>query len=608
MSVLESINSPADLKGLTVEQLRELAAEIRGTVLNTVAGNGGHLSSNLGIVEATLALHKVFCAPGDRILFDVSHQCYAHKILTGRYKEFSTLRKAGGISGFSNPEESPYDPLYEGHSGTSISQALALASADALDGKKNYTVAVVGDGAFTNGMIYEALNNCSNNPLLRLVIVLNDNDMCISRSLGGMNSLFRRMRSSSGYFRFKHGVQKVLRKIPLLGKGLIYLGRKFKNAVKNILLNKNVFENFGLQYIGPVNGNDVKQMCSALAEAKRRGKCCVVHMYTKKGLGYPPAEADPSAYHSVPPFDLAKGVTAGGNSFSDRFGEYIARKGGEEPNICAITAAMCEGTGLSEFADCYPERFFDVGIAEEHAVTFGAALSAAGKLPVCALYSTFAQRAFDQLFQDVSLARVHFVLALDRCGFVPGDGVTHQGLFDYSLFSGLPGATIYSPATFAELYGCMDKALSGDGLQIVRYPKGGEAAGEWLYSADGDIAYTAGIEDCRTVIVTYGRIAANALPCAGGECGILRLVKVFPFAYGEMEKLIGRAENVYLLEEGMYEGGMAQKLCGYFSANGKRTAVRAVNGFVRHGSLEDIYAAHGFLPQQIREDIEKSFS
>lgn len=607
MSLLENINSPDDLKELSYDRLGELASEIRGAILAAVSENGGHLASNLGVVEAVLALHKVFDAPQDRIIFDVSHQCYAHKILTGRYKNFSTLRKAGGVSGFSNPAESPYDPLYEGHCGTSISQALAFATADAMEGKKTYTVAVAGDGAFTNGMIYEALNNCSAHDL-RLIILLNDNEMCISENIGGMNNLFRRMRSSSGYFRVKHGTQKVLRKIPLLGKGLIFIGRKIKNVVKNLFLNKNIFENFGLEYIGPVDGNNVKQMCSALAEAKRREACCVVHMITKKGMGYAPAEEDPSLYHSVSPFDLGKGIAAAPESFSARFGGYISDKANENAGICAITAAMCDGTGLSRFAAEHPERFFDVGIAEEHAVTFGAALSAAGKLPVCAIYSTFAQRAFDQLFQDVSLGNLHFILALDRCGFVSGDGVTHQGIFDYSLFSSLPECNIYSPATYSELENSLDKAIAGKGLQIVRYPKGGEIESDiWRYSKNGDFAFTEGVENCGTVIVTYGRIARNALSALSQEAGILRLVKAFPFDLDEIKRLTARAKNIYLLEEGIYEGGMAQKLSPYFIALGKNVAVRAVYGFVKHGSFEEMCSEHGFAPEQIALEIKTVF-
>ena len=606
--MLENVKSPADIKELKAGELKELAAEIREVILNTAAANGGHLSSNLGIVEATLALHKVFDSPNDRIIFDVSHQSYVHKLLTGRYEEFSTLRKSGGISGFSNPAESAHDPCVQGHCGSSLSEALAFAVSDSLDGKENYTVAVVGDGAFTNGMIYEALNNCSEKNL-RLIILLNDNEMSISKNIGGLNKSFRRMRSSAGYFRFKHGTQRVLRKIPLLGKAGIWLGRKTKNLIKNIVLKKNIFENLGLQYIGPVDGNDVKRTCSVLAEAKRRNACCVVHIYTKKGMGYPFAEAEPEKYHSVSPFDIEKGITDGGaETYSNRFGKFVNGLADRDGRVCAITAAMGAGTGLSAFEQSHPERFFDVGIAEEHAVTFGAGLAAAGKLPVCAIYSTFAQRAYDQLFQDVALGNLHFILALDRCGFVEGDGITHQGIFDYALFSSLLEVTIYSPATFAELDACMQKAADGEGLQIVRYPKGREMAPhEWLYTESGDIAYTDAVQNKNTVIVTYGRIAANAYSCLCGETGIVRLVKAFPFDFEELDSLTHSAKNIYLLEEGIYEGGMAQKLSAHFIGQGKKVCVRALHTFVEHGSLSDLFAAHGFAPEQIAEEIRKSF-
>ncbi|MCH5147182.1 MAG: 1-deoxy-D-xylulose-5-phosphate synthase [Clostridiales bacterium] len=608
MGMLENVKSPADIKELKVGELKELAAEIRREILNTTASNGGHLSSNLGIVEATLALHKVFDSPDDRIIFDVSHQSYVHKLLTGRYDKFSTLRKSGGISGFSNPAESEHDPCVQGHCGSSLSEALAFAVSDSLDGKENYTVAVVGDGAFTNGMIYEALNNCAEKNL-RLIILLNDNEMSISKNIGGMNNSFRRMRSSAGYFRFKHGLQRFLRKIPLLGKAFIWLGRKTKNAIKNIVLKKNMFENLGLQYIGPVDGNDVKRTCSVLAEAKRRNSCCVVHIYTKKGLGYPFAEAEPEKYHSVSPFDIEKGICGGeSETYSNRFGKFMSGLADRDKRVCAITAAMGAGTGLTEFEKNFPDRFFDVGIAEEHAVTFGAGLAAAGKLPVCAIYSTFAQRAYDQLFQDVALNNLHFILALDRCGFVEGDGVTHQGIFDYSLFSTLPEVTIYSPATFPELDTCMQKAADGEGLQIVRYPKGREMPPhEWLYTDSGNIAYTEDVQNKQTVIVTYGRIAANAYSCISGDTGIVRLVRAFPFDLEELNSLTISAKNIYLLEEGIYEGGMAQKLLSHFIGLGKKVCVRALHNFVEHGSLCDLFAAHGFAPEQIAEELKKSF-
>lgn len=604
MSILETIKSPKDLKTLSIKQLKELAGELRGEIIRTVSKNGGHLASNLGIVEATLAVHRVFNAPEDHILFDVSHQSYVHKLLTGRYENFSTLRQSGGISGFSHPGESVYDPLFEGHSGTAISQALAFAVADALDGKSSCSVAIAGDGALTNGISYEALNNCVENDA-RLIIIVNDNEMSISQNIGGLNLVLRRLRSSAGYFRFKHNTQKVLRKIPLLGRAALWLGRTVKNFFKRVVLTNNIFENLGLKYIGPVDGNDLKKLISALTEAREINGGCVVHIYTKKGLGYAPAEAEPTKYHAVEPFDPEEGLgECTFKTFSSRFGDFIDRRADGDGRICAITAAMGAGCGLLPFAEHHPDRFFDVGIAEEHAVTFGAGLSAAGKLPVCAIYSTFAQRSFDQLFQDVTLANLHFVLALDRCGLVEGDGPTHQGIYDVALFSSLPSVQIYSPATFRELGLCLDAALSGEGLQIVRYPKGGETAEyPWEYSPDGTIASTAGVGSKKTVIVTYGRIAQNALPCIDGETGIVRLIRIFPLDKTKLDPFLGQAEVLYLLEEGTQEGGIAQKLRALYAEDGKRIFVRAVTRPAGLGKLCEMFAEQGMSEEGIRSDL-----
>lgn len=604
MSLLESVQSPKDLKKLNTKQLKELAKELRGEILQTVAGNGGHLASNLGMVEATLALHYVFCAPNDHVLFDVSHQSYAHKLLTGRRDAFSTLRQSGGISGFSNPEEGMFDPLFEGHSGTAISQALAFATADALDGKSSYSIAVVGDGAFTNGMSYEALNNCAEKDL-RLVILLNDNEMSISKNIGGLNGILRQLRSSAGYLHFKHGTKKTLGKIPLLGRAFLGLGRAIKNFFRRVMLTNNIFENLGLKYIGPVDGNNVKKMISALREAREMRCPCVVHIYTRKGLGYAPAEAEPTKYHAVEPFDPTEGIRSpDSETFSSRFGDFLNRRATEDERVCAITAAMGAGCGLLPFSCDHPARFFDVGIAEEHAVTFGGALSKAGKLPVCAIYSTFAQRVYDQLFQDVTLGNLHLVLALDRCGFVEGDGRTHQGIYDVALFSSLP-AVIYSPATFGELDSCLDAALRGEGLQIVRYPKGGEqSAYGWEYSEDGAIACTPGFRQKRAVIVTYGRIAWNALPCED-DVGIVRLVKIFPLEKERLEALLAGAEIIYLLEEGVYEGGLAQKIRALLANSGKKIFSHNACSPVAPGKLSDIYAAQGFSQEQISEELRK---
>ncbi|MBR2903272.1 MAG: 1-deoxy-D-xylulose-5-phosphate synthase, partial [Clostridia bacterium] len=387
----------SQLKTLSDDQLKELAGEIRETIITTVSKNGGHLASNLGMVEATIALHRVFDSPKDKFVFDVGHQCYAHKLLTGRVEGFETLRQYGGTSGFCNPFESEHDVMYEGHCGTSLSAALGLAEANARQGKKDYVVAIVGDGALTNGMIYEALNNCAGKQL-NLIILINDNEMSISKNVGGLPTHMSKIRTSQGYFNFKRRLQKGVGLIPLIGKGLNALFRKIKCGLKKIFVKNNLFEDMGLVYLGPVDGHDVRRLSVVLGEAKKKGRPCVVHMCTQKGCGYAYAEEKPENYHSVAPFEVDKGASSGGSCFSTFVGEYVCQKADEDKKICAITAAMCDGTGLTKFSQLHPDRFYDVGIAEEHAVTFAGGLSVGGEKPVLFLYSTFAQRTFDQVF------------------------------------------------------------------------------------------------------------------------------------------------------------------------------------------------------------------
>ena len=390
--MIENINSPADLKKLDKKELDVLVHEIRRTIIHGVAQSGGHLASNLGMVEATVVLHRVFDAPDDKIIFDVGHQCYTHKLLTGRYKDFATLRQKDGISGFTRRGESLYDTLTAGHSGSALSAALGIASANKLSRKDNYTVCVIGDGSFTNGMVYEALNNCNNDDM-RLIILLNDNEMSISSNVGGLASYLSRIRTSTRYYRFKHKFQDILCKIPAVGKCLISCTRKLKNFLKRMFLPKNTFfDVLGVRYFGPVDGNDMERLENVLAEAKRCGKCCIVHMKTVKGLGYKPAEENPTCYHSVGKFDVNTGAQSScKTSFTSVFGEYLTNAAKKNDKICAITSAMCDGTGLSGFACEYPDRFFDVGIAEEHEIAFAGGLAEEGYIP-CAPYIPHSRR------------------------------------------------------------------------------------------------------------------------------------------------------------------------------------------------------------------------
>lgn len=605
--MLEKIKSPQDIKELSYKELDELAGEVREKIIDTVSVNGGHLASNLGMVEATLALHMVFNMPSDKIIFDVSHQCYTHKLLTGRYDRFYTLRTYGGISGFCNRSESEYDVLNEGHSGSSVSAALGIAMANKLQELTDFTVAVVGDGSLTNGMIYEAINNCGEKNL-RLIILINDNEMSISRNIGGLPNHLSKMRTSKKYFKFKHGLEKVLVHIPLIGKGLCAGVRKFKNFVKRLVVKSNMFDDMGLAYLGPVDGHNISHLVAVLEEAKTKGKCCVVHMVTHKGKGYLPAETDPDKYHSVGAFDPSKGVLDdGGKSFSAVAGELVTERAESDPKICALTAAMCSGTGLDGFAQKFPERFFDVGIAEEHAVTFSGGLSVSGLKPVLFLYSSFAQRTYDQLIHDISIQNLPLVLMLDRCGLVSGDGVTHQGIFDVSAFSTVPAVKIYSPETYEELGECFDSALKNGSLSVVRYPKGSESeySRENFVKGDG-LCYTENVKSAKIVIVTYGRLTRLACETAETDpegIGIIKLVKIFPADIKAIQSLIPSAELVYILEEGYKNGGIGEKIASKLRTDGLKTHIHAITSFVEHGALNDLYKSCGFTVETITENI-----
>lgn len=610
--------SLTDLKRMSFPELMEVAKQLRSTIVDAVSKNGGHLASNLGLVEATIVLHRVFNSPNDKIVFDVSHQCYAHKILTGRGKEFDSLRKYGGLSGFTNRFESEHDALNEGHSGASVSAALGIAEANKLQGKDDYAVAVVGDGSLTNGMVYEALNNCAGKKL-NLIVVINDNEMSISKNVGGLHKYLSSIRTSKGYFSFKRGLGAFLSHIPLLGKPLVKFCRWVKEVVKSVFVRENLFEDMGLEYLGPVDGHDMEKLTVVLEEAKTRHCPCVVHIKTKKGKGYAFAEEHPEYYHSVAPFDVEKGVSGESkNCFSLEMGRVLCERAKSDDKICAITAAMCDGTGLTEFATTYPDRFFDVGIAEEHAVTFAGGLALQGMKPVLILYSTFAQRSFDQLFHDISIQKLPLVLALDRSGIVSGDGVTHQGIFDYALFSTLPNVTIYSPESYEDLSNALDKALLAPELSIVRYPKGGEDVAyeteeKFMLGENGDFSYTQGVENDDVVLLSYGRISRQAYEAMKilrekHTVGLIKLKKIFPLDFNALSALMKNAKLVYVLEEGMKQGGVVEKLALGLGTLLPKTLVhgRAIEEYVQHGSLSELMQECGFNATQVALEVENA--
>lgn len=563
--LLESIQSPEDIKAMTLDQLTALCGELRETLIQTVSKTGGHLSSNLGVVELTVALHKMLDLPGDKIVWDVGHQCYVHKLLTGRLDRFGTLRQTGGLSGFPKPEESEYDAFVAGHSSTAVSAANGMAKAKALLGDKGYVAAVLGDGALTGGLAYEGLSNAGRSTD-RLIVILNDNRMSISKNVGFVARHLANLRSRPRYVRFKMGVSSVISHIPLIGKpaqrGMVWVKSRMKNAIYH---QSTLFEEMGFYYLGPIDGHDLRDLCQALQTAKNLNRPVLLHVETVKGKGYSYAVQSPDTYHGVTGFDIDTGKTpTGGPSFSQVMGDSLCALAREDVRICAITAAMKSGTCLNKFADRYPVRFFDVGIAEEHAVTFASGLACSGMLPVFAVYSTFLQRSYDQILNDTAIMGNHIVLAVDRAGIVPDDGETHQGIFDVPFLTTIPRVVIYSPSTFAELEINLKQALyDRDGIAVVRYPKGGELPGAEEFMPDYKAYTHLRHPQAKTLLITYGRIFSNALTAvrelteSGMPVSVLKLTCIWPLPE-EALKLARSYERIVFFEEGSRSGGIAQ--------------------------------------------------
>lgn len=616
MQILPKIKSPEDVRGLGKAELCTLAGEIRQTIIETAAKNGGHLASNLGMVETTIALHKVFDCPKDGIVFDVGHQCYAHKLLTGRYGQFQTIRQHGGISGFTNREESPYDMTTAGHSGTALSTAIGIAEAKRIAGDKSWTVAVVGDGSFTNGMVYEALNNLDSRDL-RIIFLLNDNEMSISRNVGGLSRYLSGIRTSEGYFAFKMVLRRLFSHIPLIGKAMIHSARYIRDVLKRLTNSETFFENLGLKYIGPVSGNDIDRMVSVLEEAKSKEAPVIVHAITKKGLGYSPAQERPDQYHSTSGFvldDTDDGVktdpSPAKSTFTSELSGLLCDAAVGNGKICAVTAAMTDGCGLAGFAKQFPDRFFDTGIAEEHAITMAGGLSLGGMLPVVVMYSTFSQRVFDQLWHDVVLQKTPMILMLSHCGLVPGDGVTHQGIYDVGLFSRLPGVQIFSPDTYESMKKSFRAAAESGGLSIVRYPKAGEAE----YAADFEdhgAWKKAVIGNGDTCIITYGRIAENVMKAAqrvhGANpsfgCTVAVLERILPLPMQDLEALCSGAKRIIFVEEALRSGGVGETFAAQIGRKIDMIAIE--DGLLPHGSLNDLMKLTGLDADSLAKRFEE---
>lgn len=595
MDLIDKINSPKDIKNLSFEELERLCAQIRAFLIDNISKTGGHLASNLGVVELTVALHKVFNAPSDSIVWDVGHQTYVHKILTGRKDKFDTLRQLNGISGFTNPKESPYDEFLTGHSSTSVSAALGIAKANALLKNDFKSIAIIGDGALTGGMAFEALNNAGRSEE-NIIVILNDNEMSISRNVGGMAKYLSKLRSAPVYFAIKDKTYNLLKKVPLIGKGIVKLIIAWKTALKDILYHSTMFEEMGFVYLGPADGHNLKNLCELLVRASTINKPVLLHINTVKGKGYTYAEENPTDYHGISKFDKVNGVSSlnGNIDFSGIFGEKLCELAEKDEKICAVTAAMTTGTGLKSFEDKFKNRFFDVGIAEQHAVTFSAGLAKKGFIPVFSVYSSFLQRAYDQLLNDVYLQNLKVVLAIDRAGITGEDGETHQGIYDTAFLNTIPKIKIFSPSNYNELREMLNNAVyETDGLSAVRYPKGAQDIDAENSGYDGSIYKLIKTPSSKILIITYGRLYYNAVRAVsilkekGIVADILKLNIIKPIEKS-VKDIISKYDKIVFFEEGIENGGIGETV-GAIAANlDKKYYLKGIKGAVQHGSVQEL--------------------
>lgn len=629
--LLSKIHSPQNLKNLSQSEIIQLAQEIRKEIINVVGKNGGHLASNLGVVELTLALHRVFESPKDAIIWDVSHQCYTHKLLTDRYKDFQTLRQKDGISGFTNTQESVHDFFINGHSSTSISSALGLLTARELNNDSGKVIAVIGDGALTGGMAYEALSHagqlCKN-----LIVVLNDNQMSIDHNTGAVSRYLSRLTMTGGYQSFRYKVDKLIDKIPYIGRPFEKFIFRFKRALKGLFLTNNLFVDLGFEYVGPLDGHNEALLEKVLKKVSHLHRPVVVHVITKKGRGYSPAENNPELFHGIGPFQISDGTveTFDTTSFTEAFSQIICQKATENNDIVAITAAMAKGTGLTSFSIKYPDRFFDVGIAEEHAVTFAGGLAKGGKIPVTCIYSTFIQRSVDQMIHDIALQKAHAVFMLDRAGAVPADGVTHQGIFDISLFRPIPDLEILSPVSQNDLKLCFDWAVDKGTCVVIRYPKlscptefpqfsSPVELGRGIFMPCTEFVIEnvteKQLENHRNkvlVVLTGGMypetqkaVRSVLLEDGYADMYILRFIKPFDESY--FVELAKKYHGVVFVEDGVKIGGICEYLKSILAENGilNTKLLGFDDKFFSHGTRDEILETAGLSVNHIKRAIKQ---
>ena len=617
-NILETINSPADVKALSLEQLKQLAEEIRQLLISVISKTGGHLAPNLGVVELTLALHRVFTTPKDKIVFDVGHQSYIHKIITGRREQFSTLRQYGGLSGFPKRSESEHDAFGTGHSSTSISAALGMAVARDLQGENYNVIAVIGDGSMTGGMAFEALNNAGTLHK-KMIVVLNDNEMSISKNVGAMSEYLYQLRTGETYNKIKHDIEGWLKNMEF-GTDVLKAIRRLKGSVKYLMVPTSIFEELGFTYLGPIDGHDLQGLTEVLQAAKKIDGPVLVHVLTKKGKGYKPAEESPNKFHGTGPFDIATGKKiANPNApitYTEVFGKTLTELANADKEIIGITAAMPDGTGMSTFAKAHPERFFDVGIAEQHAVTSAAGAAAVGLKPVAAIYSTFLQRAYDSVLHDICMQKLHVTLCLDRAGLVGDDGYTHHGVFDYAYLRSMPEMTIMAPKDENELRHMLKTAVDFDGPVSVRYPRGsgvGVSITEPMHSLP--IGKAEVLREGKDVCLwAIGSMVQSALQAADklAEQGISAGVVNMRFAKPLDEELLlehaAQYGKIVTLEEGVLQGGVGSAVLETLNAAKMLQKCQVLtlgipDEFVLHGDKKLLFKDLGLDVETIADKI-----
>ena len=614
LDLLKAVQSPQDVKKLKPYELKQLAEDVRKFLIQSLSQTGGHLASNLGVVELTIALHYVFDLPQDKIIWDVGHQAYVHKLLTGRRKDFKVLRKLDGLSGFPKKKESPYDVFETGHSSTSISAALGMAAARDLKGEDHKVIAFIGDGALTGGMSFEALNHAGRGHT-NLIVILNDNEMSISKNVGGLCKYLNKLRSSKDYLRVKEEVEEVLGKLPIVGGNVVKVIKRTKGSLKSLLIQNTLFEQLGITYLGPVDGHCYEELIALLENAKVMKGPVLIHVKTKKGKGYPLAEKNPSLFHGIAPFHIQTGelkAFSDAQSFSSAFGEAMCTLAAKRENLVAISAAMPDGTGLLEFARDYPRRFFDVGIAEQHAVTFAAGLATEGYRPVVAIYSSFLQRAYDQILHDVCLQKLSVVFAIDRAGLVGEDGPTHQGIYDIAYLSSMPHMKILAPKMPQEVEAALSYALTLEGPVAIRYPRGSvDIASEFVNNYQ-EVGFKTLEKGNNVAILATGRMVENALLARKEllekniDVAIIETPCIYPLDEKGLQAIAGRYHYIFTIEDGIISGGFGEKIFSYFMNHNYTITGRCFGyekGIIAQGDLKNLFIREGVTGEAIAHQI-----